>query len=318
MITGESGTGKELVARALHRHSPRAAMPFVAINTAAIPKDLLESELFGHERGSFTGAQALRRGRFEQAEGGTLFLDEIGDMPPDLQVRLLRVLADGEYYRVGGHAPLRASVRIIAATHQNLEERVRQGLFREDLMHRLNVVRLRLPPLRERPDDIAPLARHFLVKSGRDLAVEPKALSEDALKALAQFPFPGNVRQLENICHWLTVMAPGQRIEVADLPPEVREAPGPTNDAGDPDWQHALDRELLQALVRARAQRRRPVGARVREDTHSARARAYRRASNGSGGVARLGPQYVDAQDSGVGPRGRAAEGDAWLNSVRK
>jgi two-component system nitrogen regulation response regulator GlnG len=225
-------------------------MPFVAINTAAIPKDLLESELFGHERGSFTGAQALRRGRFEQAEGGTLFLDEIGDMPPDLQVRLLRVLADGEYYRVGGHAPLRASVRIIAATHQNLEERVRQGLFREDLMHRLNVVRLRLPPLRERPDDIAPLARHFLVKSGRDLAVEPKALSEDALKALAQFPFPGNVRQLENICHWLTVMAPGQRIEVADLPPEVREAPGPTNDAGDPDWQHALDRELLQALVR--------------------------------------------------------------------
>ena len=250
MITGESGTGKELVARALHRHSPRAAMPFVAINTAAIPKDLLESELFGHERGSFTGAQALRRGRFEQAEGGTLFLDEIGDMPPDLQVRLLRVLADGEYYRVGGHAPLRASVRIIAATHQNLEERVRQGLFREDLMHRLNVVRLRLPPLRERPDDIAPLARHFLVKSGRDLAVEPKALSEDALKALAQFPFPGNVRQLENICHWLTVMAPGQRIEVADLPPEVREAPGPTNDAGHPDWQHALDRELLQALVR--------------------------------------------------------------------
>ena len=262
MITGESGTGKELVARALHRHSPRAAMPFVAINTAAIPKDLLESELFGHERGSFTGAQALRRGRFEQAEGGTLFLDEIGDMPPDLQVRLLRVLADGEYYRVGGHAPLRASVRIIAATHQNLEERVRQGLFREDLMHRLNVVRLRLPPLRERPDDIAPLARHFLVKSGRDLAVEPKALSEDALKALTQFAFPGNVRQLENICHWLTVMAPGQRIEVADLPPEVREAPGPTNDAGDPDWQHALDRELLQALVRGE----RNVGDRLEQE----------------------------------------------------
>ena len=225
MITGESGTGKELVARALHRHSPRAPMPFVAINTAAIPKDLLESELFGHERGSFTGAQALRRGRFEQAEGGTLFLDEIGDMPSDLQVRLLRVLADGEYYRVGGHAPLRANVRIIAATHQNLEERVRQGLFREDLLHRLNVVRLRLPPLRERPEDIAPLARHFLQKSGRDLAVEPKTLSEEALKALMLFAFPGNVRQLENICHWLTVMAPGQRIDVADLPPEVREAP---------------------------------------------------------------------------------------------
>ena len=186
LITGESGTGKELVARALHRHGPRAAGPFVAINTAAIPKDLLESELFGHERGSFTGAQALRRGRFEQAEGGTLFLDEIGDMPPDLQVRLLRVLADGEYYRVGGHAPLRANVRIITATHQNLEERVRQGLFREDLMHRLNVVRLRLPALRERPEDIGPLARHFLQKSARELAVEPKVLSDEALKALVR------------------------------------------------------------------------------------------------------------------------------------
>ncbi|MFO1315154.1 MAG: nitrogen regulation protein NR(I) [Burkholderiales bacterium] len=264
MITGESGTGKELVARALHRHSPRAAMPFVAINTAAIPKDLLESELFGHERGSFTGAQALRRGRFEQAEGGTLFLDEIGDMPADLQVRLLRVLADGEYYRVGGHAPLRANVRIIAATHQNLEERVRQGLFREDLMHRLNVVRLRLPPLRERPEDIGPLARHFLQKSGRDLAVEPKALSDDGLAALTKFAFPGNVRQLENICHWLTVMAPGQRIEVADLPPEVREAPAAAapGEAGAYDWQHALDRELSQALARGE----RNVGDRLEQE----------------------------------------------------
>ena len=262
MITGESGTGKELVARALHRHSPRAAMPFVAINTAAIPKDLLESELFGHERGSFTGAQALRRGRFEQAEGGTLFLDEIGDMPSDLQVRLLRVLADGEYYRVGGHAPLRANVRVIAATHQNLEERVRQGLFREDLMHRLNVVRLRLPPLRERPEDIAPLARHFLLKSGRDLAVEPKTLSEDAQKALMQFSFPGNVRQLENICHWITVMAPGQRIDVADLPPEVREAPSPSAEGGEPRWQQALDRELSQALVRGE----RNVGDRLEQE----------------------------------------------------
>jgi two-component system nitrogen regulation response regulator GlnG len=261
MITGESGTGKELVARALHRHSPRAAMPFVAINTAAIPKDLLESELFGHERGSFTGAQAMRRGRFEQAEGGTLFLDEIGDMPADLQVRLLRVLADGEYYRVGGHAPLRANVRIIA-THQNLEERVRQGLFREDLMHRLNVVRLRLPPLRERVEDIAPLARHFLQKSARDLAVEPKGLSEDALKVLTQFAFPGNVRQLENICHWLTVMAPGQRIEVADLPPEVREAPTATSEGGDFDWQQALDRELAQALSRGE----RNVGDRLEQE----------------------------------------------------
>ncbi len=199
LITGESGTGKELVARALHRHSPRAAGPFVAINTAAIPKDLLESELFGHERGAFTGAQATRRGRFEQADGGTLFLDEIGDMPADLQVRLLRVLSDGEYYRVGGHAPQRANVRIIAATHQNLEERVRQGLFREDLLHRLNVVRMRLPPLRERAEDIGPLARHFLQKSARDLAVEPKVLSEEAHKALATFAYPGNVRQLENI-----------------------------------------------------------------------------------------------------------------------
>jgi two-component system nitrogen regulation response regulator GlnG len=252
LITGESGTGKELVARALHRHSPRAPGPFIAINTAAIPKDLLESELFGHERGAFTGAQNARRGRFEQAEGGTLFLDEIGDMPPDLQVRLLRVLADGEYYRVGGHAPQKSSVRVIAATHQNLEERVRQGLFREDLFHRLNVVRLRLPPLRERQDDIAPLVRHFLQKSARDLAVEPKVLSDDALKMLGTFRFPGNVRQLENICHWVTVMAPGQRIDVGDLPAEVREPAGGGVEAGigDADWRNTLDRELAQALAR--------------------------------------------------------------------
>jgi two-component system, NtrC family, nitrogen regulation response regulator GlnG len=250
LVTGESGTGKELVARALHRHSPRATAPFVAINTAAIPKDLLESELFGHERGAFTGAQSARRGRFEQAEGGTLFLDEIGDMPPDLQVRLLRVLSDSEYYRVGGHAPLKASVRIIAATHQNLEERVRQGLFREDLMHRLNVVRLRLPPLRERGEDIAPLARHFLRKSARDLAVEPKQLTDAALQLLAAFDFPGNVRQLENICHWLTVMAPGQRVDAADLPPDVRSASGASAHDSEGNWQQALDRELAQALAR--------------------------------------------------------------------
>jgi two-component system nitrogen regulation response regulator GlnG len=266
LITGESGTGKELVARALHRHSPRAAGPFVAINTAAIPKDLLESELFGHERGSFTGAQALRRGRFEQAEGGTLFLDEIGDMPPDLQVRLLRVLADGEYYRVGGHSPLKASVRIIAATHQNLEERVRQGLFREDLLHRLNVVRLRLPPLRERNEDIGPLARHFLQKSARELAVEPKILGDDALKVLATFQFPGNVRQLENICHWLTVMAPGQRVEVADLPPEVRQPPGAEGNAQETSWLAALDRELALALSRGE----RAVGDRLEQEFEKA------------------------------------------------
>ena len=251
LITGESGTGKELVARALHRHSPRAPGPFVAINTAAIPKDLLESELFGHERGAFTGAQSARRGRFEQAEGGTLFLDEIGDMPPDLQVRLLRVLSDGEYYRVGGHAPLKANVRVIAATHQLLEERVRQGLFREDLLHRLNVVRLRLPPLRERPEDIPPLARHFMQKSARELAVETKVLSDDALKSLQGFAFPGNVRQLENVCHWLTVMAPGQRIEAVDLPPEVREPVLPPGTRpGEAGWQHGLDRELAAALAR--------------------------------------------------------------------
>jgi two-component system nitrogen regulation response regulator GlnG len=221
----------------------------VAINTAAIPKDLLESELFGHERGAFTGAQTARRGRFEQAEGGTLFLDEIGDMPPDLQVRLLRVLADGEYYRVGGHAPLKANVRIIAATHQNLEERVRQGLFREDLLHRLNVVRLRLPPLRERAEDVAPLARQFLQKSARELGVEPKQLTDPAVKVLATFAFPGNVRQLENICHWLTVMAPGQKIDVGDLPSEVRATAGGAR--GDEiTWQQVLDRELAQALAR--------------------------------------------------------------------
>ncbi|WP_287496838.1 nitrogen regulation protein NR(I) [Pandoraea sp. CB10b_02] len=222
LITGESGSGKELVARALHRHSPRASGPFIALNTAAIPKDLLESELFGHERGAFTGAQATRRGRFEQAESGTLFLDEIGDMPLDLQTRLLRVLSDGNYYRVGGHSPIKANVRVIAATHQNLEDRVRQGLFREDLYHRLNVIRLRLPSLRERSEDIPLLVRHFLQKSARELGVETKRISEAALAHLTRFPFPGNVRQLENLSNWLTVMAPAQTVEIKDLPPEFQ------------------------------------------------------------------------------------------------
>jgi two-component system nitrogen regulation response regulator GlnG len=222
MITGESGSGKELVARALHKHSPRAEGPFVAINTAAIPKDLLESELFGHERGAFTGAQATRRGRFEQADGGTLFLDEIGDMPLELQTRLLRVLSDGQFYRVGGHSPMRSNVRVIAATHQNLEERVRTGAFREDLFHRLNVIRLRLPALRERREDIPMLARYFLQRSANELGVEAKRISEPALLRLAGFDYPGNVRQLENICHWLSVMAPGQVIETKDLPPELQ------------------------------------------------------------------------------------------------
>ncbi|MGF6526780.1 nitrogen regulation protein NR(I) [Variovorax sp. PvP013] len=221
LITGESGSGKELVARALHKHSPRTDGPFVAINTAAIPKDLLESELFGHERGAFTGAQTMRRGRFEQAEGGTLFLDEIGDMPFDLQTRLLRVLSDGHFYRVGGHNSVKANVRVIAATHQDLEQRVKLGGFREDLFHRLNVIRLRLPALRERGEDVPALTRHFLQESAKQLGVEPKRISDAALVQLATFAFPGNVRQLENICHWLTVMAPAQLIEVKDLPPEV-------------------------------------------------------------------------------------------------
>jgi two-component system nitrogen regulation response regulator GlnG len=221
MITGESGSGKELVARALHKHSTRASGPFIAINTAAIPKELLESELFGHERGAFTGAQTMRRGRFEQAEGGTLFLDEIGDMPFDLQTRLLRVLSDGHFYRVGGHSAIKAHVRVIAATHQDLEQRVKDGAFREDLFHRLNVIRLRLPALRERREDVPSLTRHFLQQSAQQLGVEPKRISDAALAHLAQFDFPGNVRQLENICHWLTVMAPAQVVEVKDLPPDV-------------------------------------------------------------------------------------------------
>ena len=246
LITGESGAGKELVARALHRHSPRAAGPFVAINTAAIPKDLLESELFGHERGAFTGAAAQRRGRFEQAEGGTLFLDEIGDMPAELQTRLLRVLSDGHYYRVGGHAPLKANVRIIAATHQNLEARVREGLFREDLFHRLNVIRIRLPSLRERPEDIPLLSRHFLQKSAQELGVDSKRLSEATLRHLCGLDFPGNVRQLENLCHWLTVMAPGQTIEVADLPPELRETRPPALPL---DWENGLANEVDRLLA---------------------------------------------------------------------
>ena len=246
LITGESGTGKELVAQALHRHGARGAKPFVAINTAAMPRDLLESELFGHERGAFTGAQALRRGRFEQAEGGTLFLDEIGDMPAELQTRLLRVLSDGTYYRVGGHQPLRADVRVIAATHQDLESRVREGAFREDLYHRLNVIRLRMPPLRERAEDIPLLARHFLARSASQLGTETKRLTDEVLAHLARFPFPGNVRQLENLCHWLTVMAPGQVIGLADLPVEIRgQAVLPPS-----NWSAALEQELERRLAR--------------------------------------------------------------------
>ncbi len=227
LITGESGTGKELVARALHGHGSRRDGPFVALNAAAIPRDLLEAELFGHERGAFTGASNLRRGRFEEAHGGTLFLDEIGDMPIELQTRLLRVLAEGSFYRVGGAQPVRVDVRIVAATHQPLERRVEQGLFREDLFHRLNVIRLRLPPLRERIEDIPALAQHFLQSSARALGVPVKRLTPEAIAELTRFDFPGNVRQLENFCHWLTVMAAGQTVERGDLPPEVRAVSGP-------------------------------------------------------------------------------------------
>jgi two-component system nitrogen regulation response regulator GlnG len=246
LINGESGSGKELVASALHKHSPRADKPFIAINTAAIPKDLLESELFGHERGAFTGAQALRKGRFEQADGGTLFLDEIGDMPADLQTRLLRVLSDGQFYRVGGHNPIKVNVRVIAATHQDMEERVKAGLFREDLFHRLNVIRLRLPALRERAEDVPDLARHFLQQSAQQLGVETKILSEDTLSYLSHLHWSGNVRQLENVCHWLTVMAPGQNIDVKDLPPELK-----NNDMYkevSANWKDALKQEVQLAL----------------------------------------------------------------------
>ncbi len=247
LINGESGTGKELVARALHRHSPRRNKPFIALNMAALPRDLLESELFGHERGAFTGAQSQRQGRFEQADEGTLFLDEIGDMPAELQTRLLRVLADGEFYRVGGHAPIKVDVRIIAATHQKLEALVADGRFREDLFHRLNVIRIHIPPLRERREDIPLLMNHFLQAAAGELDIKRKRASRDVVNYLASLNWPGNVRQLENICRWLTVMSPGQIITMEDLPPELRaetESP-PTSD----DWQAGLRRWTEQRLA---------------------------------------------------------------------
>ena len=243
LINGESGTGKELVAQALHRHSPRAEKPFIALNMAAIPRDLLEAELFGHERGAFTGAQARRAGRFEQADGGTLFLDEIGDMPAELQTRLLRVLADGEFYRIGALRPVRVDVRIIAATHQPLETLVQEGRFREDLFHRLNVIRLRLPALRERREDIPLLLRHFLAAAAAELGVSPKILLPDAAAYLSRLDWPGNVRQLENTARWLTVMAAGKEVHVEDLPPELL-TPEKSAAAGadDDQWQGALRR----------------------------------------------------------------------------
>jgi two-component system nitrogen regulation response regulator GlnG len=249
LINGESGTGKELVARALHRHSPRASRPFIALNMAAIPRDLLESELFGHERGSFTGAQGRRVGRFEQADGGTLFLDEIGDMPAELQTRLLRVLADGEFYRVGGHEPVRVDVRIIAATHQDLERLVSEGRFREDLFHRLNVIRIHLPPLRERREDIPLLMEHFLALAAKELGGEPKVLLPETVEVIKALDWRGNVRQLENAARWLTVMASGREIHVEDLPPELRQA---ASAEAATDWRAAL-RAWARASLRERS-----------------------------------------------------------------
>lgn len=240
LINGESGTGKELVARALHRHSPRRDQPFIALNMAAIPRELMESELFGHEKGAFTGATNRRIGRFEQADSGTLFLDEIGDMPPETQTRLLRVLADGEFFRVGGATPVKADVRIIAATHQNLEALVSDGQFREDLFHRLNVIRIHLPRLADRKEDIPKLMQFFLGKAANELGVENKVLSEQASRLLCQLPWPGNVRQLENTCRWLTVMAAGREIHPSDLPPELLEPSEPSATGDAPSWQETL------------------------------------------------------------------------------
>ncbi len=254
LITGESGTGKELVALSLHKHSPRANNAFIALNTAAIPKELLESELFGHEKGAFTGAQALRKGRFEQADGGTLFLDEIGDMPSELQTRLLRVLADGVFYRVGGHTPIKVNVRVIAATHQNLEENVKQGLFREDLYHRLNVIRIQLPALRERKEDIPALFKLFLQRAVKELAIddasaEPKSIDDETMAYLSSLNWPGNVRQLENTCQWLAVMTSGQTVHLSDLPPELL-TNDQINDAGsDGNWKQILSTTAQQQLL---------------------------------------------------------------------
>ena len=250
LINGESGTGKELVAKALHQHSPRASQPFVALNMAAIPKDLIESELFGHEKGSFTGAGGQRTGRFEQTNGGTLFLDEIGDMPADTQTRLLRVLADGEFYRVGGTTPVKVDVRIIAATHQNLEKLVQAGSFREDLFHRLNVIRIHLPKLSDRREDIPKLMHHFLKNAADELATEPKQLRPETEEYLSSLPWPGNVRQLENTCRWLTVMASGRDIHISDLPPELLDQENVTPTAT--SWQEALRRWADQELKKGK------------------------------------------------------------------
>jgi len=254
LITGESGTGKELVALSLHKHSPRAEQAFIALNTAAIPKELLESELFGHEKGAFTGAQALRKGRFEQADGGTLFLDEIGDMPSELQTRLLRVLSDGVFYRVGGHTPIKVNVRVIAATHQNLEEHVKKGLFREDLFHRLNVIRIQLPALRERREDIPALLRLFLQRAVKEVAteedeIENKTIDDETMNYLSSLHWPGNVRQLENTCHWLAVMTSGQTVHISDLPPELLSDNQVSTAEASSDWKKLLAAAVQRQLL---------------------------------------------------------------------
>jgi len=248
LINGQSGTGKELVAHALHTHSPRHGKAFIALNMAAIPRDLIESELFGHEKGAFTGASAQRSGRFEQANGGTLFLDEIGDMPAEAQTRLLRVLADGEFYRVGGHTPIKVDVRIIAATHQNLEQRVDNNQFREDLFHRLNVIRIHIPKLSDRREDIPKLTKHFFHKAAQELNVEPKVLLPATENYICSLNWPGNVRQLENTCRWITVMASGREVHLEDLPPELINRKDTSPPAG--DWESALRSWADQALAR--------------------------------------------------------------------
>ncbi len=251
LIQGESGTGKELVARALHNLSRRAKAPMISVNCAAIPETLIESELFGHEKGAFTGASAGRAGLVEAADGGTLFLDEIGDMPADTQTRLLRVLADGEFYRVGGHLPVKVDVRIIAATHQNLESLVQAGKFREDLFHRLNVIRIHIPRLADRREDIPALARHFLGRAARELAVEPKLLKPETEEFMRNLPWPGNVRQMENTCRWITVMASSREVLISDLPPELLNLP---HDAAPiTNWEQALRQWADQALARGQS-----------------------------------------------------------------
>ena len=298
LITGESGTGKELVARALHRHSPRSNKAFVALNTAAFTADLLESELFGHEKGAFTGADALRRGRFEQADGGTLFLDEIGDMSPALQTRLLRVLAEGEFYRVGGQTPVKVDVRVIAATHQDLEMRVKSGHFREDLLHRLNVIRIEIPPLRERREDIPELLRHYLSVAGQELGVEPKLMTAPAETALVTFDWPGNVRQLVNACRRLTVTAPGREVRAEDIPPDLGGVP--VGQAANHDWMAKLSHWAEQELDCRHPAPARSGGAGSGAHSHPRGAAQGRWPEAGCRQIARLGPQYADAQDEGA------------------